>query len=291
MPYSPDPIRVRRCISTACTWHGRPWCSLIFWISTASRCLRGPQGTLYGRNSLGGAINLITKPPTDDLEASVRVVGGKPGHLSHRRARERSDRSRKVDGQRCHSARCPRRVRSDDLDHPDHPLGGEDVTGARGQLRVVFNSRSELLVSGDLTHSEPPPVYYSKILAVKPGFQVDNPAGFYDVRASFPAEGRTFQSGVSARLTLDLTPSIRLTSLSAFRNLDFDVVVDGDASELDLDVSRVHEIQQQLSEEVTVAYRNPEVTWIAGLFLFGETRPGAVVHRCAGTATRVSTRA
>ena len=36
-----------------------------------------------------------------------------------------------------------------DLNHPDHPLGGEDVIGARGQLRVVLNRRSELLVSGD----------------------------------------------------------------------------------------------------------------------------------------------
>ena len=52
---------------------------------------------------------------------------------------------------------------------------------------------------------------------------------------------------------------MRLTSLSAFRKLDFDVVVDGDASELDLDISRVHEIQHQVSEEVTVACSQPTV--------------------------------
>ena len=137
-------------------------------------------------------------------------------------------------------------------------------------MRVAFNARTDLHVSADFTHSDPAPSYYSKILAVKPGFDIDNPPGFYDVRASFPAEGRTFQSGVSARLTLALTPSLTLTSLSAYRNLDFDVVVDGDASELDLDISRVHELQHQLSEELTVASRNARVTWVAGLFLFGE---------------------
>ena len=109
--------------------------------------LRGPQGTLYGRNAVGGAINLVTKSPTNNLDASARFVAGNLGTF---RTEARLS-GPIVRGRVLGSAAILRGVRDGfvrDLDHPDHPLGGEDVTAAAQQAARRLQPRSHLLVSG-----------------------------------------------------------------------------------------------------------------------------------------------
>src|SRR5690606_17034567 len=41
--------------------------------------LKGPQGALYGRNAIGGAINIVTSAPANELEGRLGVGAGNGG--------------------------------------------------------------------------------------------------------------------------------------------------------------------------------------------------------------------
>lgn len=241
----------------------------------------GPLGLLYGRNALGGVVNVITAAPTNALRVQARLGAGELG------ARRASGRLAGpiLDGRVTASAAFLRGVRRGfvrDLDHPEHPLGGEDTTAGRAKLLVALGPRSDLLLAADATLQDPVPLFYSKVLAVKPGFTVDNPRDLREVRASTLAGSRNLQYGASARFAQRLPGGATLTNLLAYRSLDYELLIDSDITELDLTETGLHEVQHQWSNELTVSSGSTGVAWTAGVFLFADDDRQPSLVRLAG---------
>ena len=113
--------------------------------------LRGPQGTLFGRNSIGGAINVIAKKPDPSagLDGYASASGGENGYvllrgslnipLSETSAFRGSVVHRERDGY------------IEALQYDDVDLGEENVTAFRGALRWEPTDTFTLDIDGDFS--------------------------------------------------------------------------------------------------------------------------------------------
>ena len=247
--------------------------------------LRGPQGTIYGRNSVGGTLNIVSRDPTNTPDTRLRLTAGNYGTLRAEGAVSGPLIPNKVMA----SVALLRSSRDGfvrDLDHPDHALGSEDTWAGRGKVRVVLGPRSELLLSADTGRFDGVPLHWAKPIAAKPGFTFDSPASLWAVRTSDVTTGRNRQQGASARLTLPVNRTTTVNSLTAWRASNDRFLADADATELRIAALRLSDVQHQISQEVTLVQRTPALTWITGAFLFDEHDDGEIEVTAYSTDTQ-----
>ncbi len=110
--------------------------------------LRGPQGTLFGRNTIGGAINIVSRAPAEEFQAAFEGTVGNDGRLNVRGS---------VDLPISDTLKTSWSISSKNRDgFVDRPLVGDELgdesrVSFRGALDYTPNDRWDFQASVDYT--------------------------------------------------------------------------------------------------------------------------------------------
>ncbi|HEY2482169.1 MAG TPA: TonB-dependent receptor, partial [Caulobacteraceae bacterium] len=231
--------------------------------------LRGPQGTLYGRNATGGSVNLIANEPTPQFAARLGVTYG-----NYNRVRTEGLLDVPLSDQ------LDARVSFVADQHDGYTVnlvnGGRVDNGRTGSGRVAIayhpTDDIRFVLTADYAHEhDTGPVFHvGDIPGTAPalgGRTTDDPRTIY---IDGPANDQTTQWGVTGKLTWDL-PGMVFTSISAYRDSRFRLQSDLDGTDFDLVNEDLQESAQQWSEELQLASRGAgPLTWILGAYAFHE---------------------
>ena len=188
--------------------------------------LRGPQGTLFGKNTIGGLINIVTRRPSFDPAGAIDVTVGEydlsqvrgyftGGLIDEKLAGKVSFTYRQQDGWGEN-----RNPESDDL-------SGADYWGARAQLLGEIGERGSWLLSLEHSEDDTPETFQDVFSGAVSSFDSDP----FD-RSIETSEDTFFdreQDAASLRFDWDGS-SVDFVSISAYRRTDFNASIDSDYS-------------------------------------------------------------
>ena len=252
--------------------------------------LRGPQGTLYGKNTIGGAIKYVSRVLTDDLAGSVSLSAGSYAN---------QDVRANVSG-----ALIPGKLRGKiaiaSLQHDGYGtnlFSGRDVSdrktlAARGALDWLISDRVKVQLNMDVTKDEAEPKGYQRLVAnsLCPGFQITcapNDSRFDTQSGLAPLNG-TDSQGSSLVVSADMNDAWSFKSISAYRKSDSENNIDFDTTPARIvDVMATY-YDKQFSQEFQAVYdAGSKLSGVLGVYYFDGEAGGLVknifLNRIFGT--------
>ena len=225
--------------------------------------LRGPQGTLYGRNTIGGAIKYVSRRLPEDFEAKARATYGSynRAELVVSLATPLTENLRVgVSG-----ARLSRGGFGDNLNLTSLENYNKDVWAARGS--VEYDSGPVFVrLSGDYIRDDSDPRQGHRLI---PGQFSGAPVldNVFDTRAGLNVPIQKVEAyGAALNATIDLNDNFTVKSITAYRKDKSDSPIDFDSlPTIDLDVP-VRYRNDQFSQEFQLQYQSDRINGLIGVY-------------------------
>jgi iron complex outermembrane receptor protein len=273
-------------------YHGRP-VTAAFDFTDIERVevLRGPQGTLFGKNTTAGAIHIVSRLPTFEPEANAEVSYGE-NDFAQAKGSVSGPLGEKIAGR--FSAQTTTR---DGLLYnvvTEEQANTLDNYAVRGQLLFVPNERLDLRLIADVTdidsvccgqnflrvgQSLRSPARQFPALAAGLGYEPPS-RNVYDRLTDIDADlwVKTQEGGVSLIADWDLGPRT-LTSVTAWRYWDWNVANDRDYIAVPVQmVQQIPSRQDQYSQELRIASSGDgPFNYVGGLYLFSQEISGTPI--------------
>ncbi len=228
--------------------------------------LRGPQGALYGKNTIAGAINFITRLPTAEPSGDVRLGFGSDNQqlayaaLSGPLGSDRLE-ARLSGSYQKHDGYMKNLATGHDVDDADALAGRLVVTfAATDQLKFTLRADS----ARDRTLSAASEIYLNGVFEGSPLADAHPD----DRRIANDRDPKSNRDQSDASLQIDWDTALgRITSLSAFGHFKWHNMNDNDFTVLNMLSSGIDEDFDQFSQELRlVSARYGGFDYVAGLY-------------------------